>query len=243
MREQWFFAEPSAWSPGRVQLSLEESHHALKALRLQPPDVITVTDGCGRVARCAVASTATRVEAEVLSEERRERSRPTVHVYQSASKGSKLDTVVERLAELGVAKLHCFSSERSVVRWDDRKVDKLNQRWEAIARSAAKQSRQPFVMDAAAGLSWEELLVEVKAEDFALTLWEDASLPLRSALEGSVGSIALIVGPEGGFTRDEAEALADAGAPLVSLGPTILRTENAALVTVSALLFHYGLLG
>ena len=68
-------------------------------------------------------------------------------------------------------------------------------------------------------------------------------MPLRTSLMGMVDRVALVVGPEGGFAREEAEALADAGAQLVSLGPRILRTENAAVVAASVLLFHYGLIG
>lgn len=243
MREPWFFADPGDWTSARVTLSEEETHHATKSLRISPPDVITVTNGRGRIAHCAVMSVDPRLEAEILDDSFREPVRPRVRIYQGASKGGKLDEVVEKLAELGVDQVCSFASERSVVRWDEDKIERLNQRWAAIARSASKQSRNPHVLRAVAGLSWDELLVKVKGEPLALTLWEEASLPMRTALEGSVDSIALIVGPEGGFTRTEAEALADSGAPLVSLGPNILRTENAALVGASAILYHYGLIG
>jgi 16S rRNA (uracil1498-N3)-methyltransferase len=74
-------------------------------------------------------------------------------------------------------------------------------------------------------------------------LWEEATLPLRTALLRGVERAAVLVGPEGGLDPGEAEALADAGAQLVSLGPRILRTENAALVAVAALQFHYGAIG
>jgi 16S rRNA (uracil1498-N3)-methyltransferase len=129
------------------------------------------------------------------------------------------------------------------VRWDPKKSDKLSERWSSIARSAAKQSRSPFLLDAGAGLSWTELLRRVGKEPAAVTLWEEASLPLRAVLSQGLDRIALVVGPEGGLTKAEAEALADAGAPLASLGPRILRTENAAVVATSALLYHYGLIG
>ena len=65
-------------------------------------------------------------------------------------------------------------------------------------------------------------------------LWEEASLPLRTALDGGGNRVALVVGPEGGLAREEAEALADAGAQLVSLGPRIFRTENASVVAAAA---------
>ena len=76
-----------------------------------------------------------------------------------------------------------------------------------------------------------------------MVLWEEAPLPLRTALHRPPERIALVVGPEGGFTREEAEALADAGGQLVSLAPRILRTENAPIVSAAAVLYHYGLIG
>lgn len=227
-----------------MTLPPEESHHALKVVRVAPPDVITIFDGRGRVARCAISNgDGVGVRAEILESSDQPRPMPRIAVYQGAAKSGKLDDVVERLAELGVAEMWAFDSERAVAKWDERKTQKLTERWSAIARSAAKQSHNPYLLEAQAGLSWPELVRRVSEEPLALTLWEGASLPMRTVLEGTAERIAIVVGPEGGFSRDEAEALADAGAPLVSLGPRILRTENAALVATSALLYHFGSIG
>jgi 16S rRNA (uracil1498-N3)-methyltransferase len=136
-----------------------------------------------------------------------------------------------------------YESSRSVVRWDRKKLEKLQERWSAIARSTAKQSRNPYAIRTGGGLSWTELLRRVAREPLAVVLWEEAMLPLRTALSGPVDRVALVVGPEGGLARQEAEELADAGAQLVSLGPQILRTQNAPVVGVSALMYHYGLIG
>lgn len=213
-------------------------------MRVAPPDVVTVTDGRGRVARCAAA----RVEddvlvAEVLETETHRRPKPDIVVYQGAAKGHKADDVVEKLAELGVAEVRVYESKRAVARWDEAKVARLNKRWAAVTRSAAKQSRNPFATEAVAGLSWTQVVREIAREPLAVVLWEEASLPLRTALIDGADRVAFLVGPEGGLEPAEAEALADAGAQLVSLGPRILRTENAALVTVSAALYRYGVIG
>ena len=240
----WFIASPDAWSQSEVALPPDESHHALKVMRVSPPDVIVVTDGKGRVARCAAARVeGERLIAEILEDDHRRALKPRLIVYQGAAKGHKVDSIVERLAELGVAEVWVYESSRSVVRWDDAKVAKLGERWRAIARSAAKQSRSPYVLEAGGGLSWTELQRRVAKEPHAVVLWEEASLPLRTALGAATERIALVVGPEGGLERAEAESLADAGAQLVSLGPQILRTENAAVVTAAALQYHYGLIG
>ncbi len=240
----WFVAPPEAWREGSIVLPADESHHATKVLRVAPPDVVTVTDGAGTVARCA----ATAIDrgglvVEVLEKETVRRPRPELVVYQGAAKGHKVDDVVEKLAELGVAEVRVYESKRAVARWDETKVARLNERWEAVARAAAKQSRSPWLTRAVAGLSWTQVLREIANEPVSVVLWEEAEFPLRTALVGGADRLAVLVGPEGGLEGAEAEALADAGAQLVSLGPRILRTENAALVTVSALLYHYGVIG
>jgi 16S rRNA (uracil1498-N3)-methyltransferase len=242
--EPWFVAPTESWSADQVRLPADESHHALRVLRIAPPDVITVTDGMGTVARCRVGSFDDEIlTAEVIERTTHRRIRPEVVVYQGAAKSSKLDAVVERLAELGVMETFSFESSRSVVHWDEAKLERLDERWSVIARSAAKQSRSPFLMSSKAGLRWADLIGRIEREPLAVCLWEGASLPLRTALMEPAERVALIVGPEGGLERAEAEALADAGAQLVSLGPRILRTENAAFAATSALLFHYGIIG
>jgi 16S rRNA (uracil1498-N3)-methyltransferase len=236
----WFVAPPDAWRDDSVALPPDESHHALKVLRVAPPDVVTVTDGGGSAAARTDGGT---LVLEVLEKETLRRPRPELVVYQGAAKGHKIDDVVEKLAELGVAEVRVYESTRTVARWDETTVARLTDRWAAVTRSAAKQSRSPWLTRAVAGLSWTQVLREVAQEPVSLVLWEEAEFPLRTALVGGAERVAVLVGPEGGLESAEAEALADAGAQLVSLGPRILRTENAAVVTVSALLYHYGVIG
>lgn len=202
-----------------------------------------VTDGAGRVARGEITRVDDRVTVRMAEMIEQRRPRPEIVIYQGAAKAGKLDDLVERLAELGVAEFRAFGSKRTVARWDEAKIEKLHERWQARARAAGKQSRSPFFLDARAGLSWDDLLECIADEPLAITLWEEASLPLRTLLVNGAARIAIVIGPEGGFTSEEAEALAAAGAPPASLGPRILRTENAPLVAASALLYHYGLLG
>jgi 16S rRNA (uracil1498-N3)-methyltransferase len=240
----WFLAPEDQWSDDEVVLPAAESHHALHVLRIAAPDVITVADGRGTIARCAVSrQEGGRLVAEVLERDEARRPRPEIVVYQGAAKGNKVDGVIERLAELGVSEAWVYQSERAIVKWDGEKMRKHTDRWRAIARSTAKQSRNPYLLHAGGGLSWTELRRRVAKEDVAVVLWEEASLPFRTALVEPADRVALVVGPEGGLSRDEAEQLADSGGQLVSLGPRILRTENAPVVAVSALLYHYGLIG
>lgn len=240
----WFLADKTRWDGDAVVLDQNESHHAIRVLRAEPPDVITIADGEGTVARCAISSVAGgTVTATVL--ERREVARPVpeICVYQGAAKGSKNDDVVERLAELGVSELRMFTSARSVVKWDEAKRRRLEGRWAELTRSAAKQSRNAYLMAAGFTDDWRSMLDELAREDSVVVLWEQASIPLRAALIDGARRLTLVVGPEGGFEQREVEELAEAGAQVASLGPTILRTENAAMVACSAAMYHYGTIG
>jgi 16S rRNA (uracil1498-N3)-methyltransferase len=91
--------------------------------------------------------------------------------------------------------------------------------------------------------SWPELLGAITGEPLALTLWEEAAAPLRRSLPDAPARLALVVGPEGGFSTEEAAMLSDAGAAPVSLGSQIYRTEMAPIVACSAVLWHYGVIG
>jgi 16S rRNA (uracil1498-N3)-methyltransferase len=240
----WFIAPPECWDDDRISLPEDESRHAVTVLKVAEPDVITVTNGEGVVATCAVSRTgAESLEVEILEVVHHPPTRPEVVVYQATAKSSKLDGSVQQLAELGVASFDVFESSRSVAHWDARKLLRLHDRWTAIARGAAKQSRNPWVMRVGQGLTIEALIAALAHEPMAVVLWEEAELPLRAALVADVQRVVIVVGPEGGLTSQEAEMLSDAGGRLASLGPRILRSEHAAAATVAAVSFHYGALG
>ncbi len=184
-----------------------------------------------------------RLEADVLQVDEPRRLTPEIVVYQGVAKGRKLDETVEKLAEMGVAEFWAYSSQRSVAEWDKQKVDKVITRWRSIGRAATKQARSAFTLNVGGVLSWVEVVRRLTKEEYSVVLWEEASLPLRTALVDGAQRIALVVGPEGGLARDEAETLADSGAQLVSLGPRIFRTENASVGGAASLLYHYGLIG
>jgi 16S rRNA (uracil1498-N3)-methyltransferase len=240
----WFVADPGALAGDLIALGIEETHHALSVLRVSVGDPIVITDGEGGVAKCEVREIDGRqIIAKVAARELRSKPAPEIVVYQGAAKGAKNDAVIERLAEVGVAETSVYSSERSVVRWDEDKRDRLPIRWEAIARSVVKQSRNPYQMRTPALLAWDSLIERISEETVVCVLWEEASDPLRSFLPQTADRVAVVVGPEGGLTSVEANALAGAGGHLVSLGPRILRTENAGFVAAAAISYHYELIG
>ena len=239
----WLFAEDAGLPGGRVALSPEESHHAHAALRLRPGDEVCLTDGRGTVTEGMLAEVGARVTIVAVTERRRvERHVPELVVYQGAAKGTKIDELVDRLGQLGVTETRVFVSRRSVVRWDRSKGQALARRWTGRARAAAKQSHSAWCMVTGPPLTWAQLVAGMAGEPNPLLLWHEAPERLRDHLESS-DRIALIVGPEGGLEPREIDELSAAGAIAVSLGPRVLRTENAAVVAASAILFSVEAIG
>ncbi len=240
----WFYAPAPVWSATHVVLPLDESRHALEVLRLGAGDAVVAFDGRGLLASGPVEAVEEgRAVVGIRTTERRSRPQPAIVVYQGAPKGSKLDGIVEHLAGMGVAAVHAFHSERSVVKWDSVKQARIAQRWRALAVSAAKQSRNPWITEVGPPLPWAGLIAEIDNEPCPVVLWEEATVPLRRVLDAGAPRTALVVGPEGGLSHSEIDALRAAGARPASLGAVVLRTEMAPVVGVAVVGFHLGLIG
>jgi 16S rRNA (uracil1498-N3)-methyltransferase len=123
-----------------------------------------------------------------------------------------------------------------VARWESAaKIDKGLRRWRAVARSAARQSRRPYIPPVSGVLSTAQLAQRVRGDATTLVLHESASTRLTELPVAQADSILLVVGPEGGIAEDEIAELVQAGATAVLLGPTVLRTSTAAAVALGAL--------
>ena len=234
-----FFVAPEQVGSDAALLNEEDSRHLLTVLRARPGDRVSVADGTGTVwdatykGRAGDLAEVALHDSHVVAERH-----PTITVVHALPKQRKLDDVVQRLTELGVARIVPVHSERSQVELDERKAAKAVERWRAVSLAAAKQSRRPRlpVID-----SVGEWATAFPAGAAGVVFWEESRVALRDALAPIASPEALLIGigPEGGLTSDEVAAT---GLPEASLGPTVLRTETAALVAVSALLYHYGMM-
>jgi 16S rRNA (uracil1498-N3)-methyltransferase len=243
MSAHHFFVRPDDIDDGIVTISGDEARHAARVLRVRPGEAITVADDTGRILDAVVTDVGDNVRAEVLKETSVDEPRPALTLYQALTKGDKLDEIVQKATEVGVRRIVPFVAERSIVKWDASKRSKARERWEAVARSAAKQSGSPrlTVVDAIAdGIT---VATDGNASVWVLHEADDAT-PLRRVLtDPAPETAALIVGPEGGLTDEEVGALRHGGADVVWLGPRILRTETAGIVAASIVAYAYGNLG
>lgn len=207
------------------ELPREEVEKFRKVLRLEEGSHIGVLPDDGSLIRCEFrAKRAWPIAVEHPNTE------PLIRVtlIQALPKGDRLDTVLRMGTELGVAEFVLFPAERSVVRWDASKLEDKRRRFGAIIREAAEQSFRSRLP----ALGWAGGLEEVLARfpgAMVLSELEDVTSVLPPGLQ----SVAVIVGPEGGWAPREVALIGDRG---ITLGPLVLRTDTAGIAAVAAIL-------
>src|SRR4051812_1628030 len=212
----------------RVVLTGPEGRHAATVRRLRVGEEVDVVDGLGTRASCTVAVVGRdTVELTVVRRTTEPAPAPRVVLVQALAKGDRGELAVELATEVGVDEVVPWSAERSIVRWDGERGAKALARWRSTAREAGKQSRRsrfPIVTEAQSTAEVAEL---VRAADASYVLHEAAVDPLALQAFPARATVVLVVGPEGGLTEREVEALTGAGAIAVRLGPSVLRTSTA----------------
>ena len=216
----------------------DEGFHAANVRRIRPGEELDLGDGDGTVAHCVVEDVGKgRLTAKVLDRTTVPLPSPTVTVVQALPKSDRSELAIELATEAGADAFVAWQASRCVARWESAaKVDKGLRRWGAVARSAARQSRRPYIPSVSGVVSTAELAQRVRDDGATtLVLHESATVKLTELSVAQPDSLLLIVGPEGGIADDEISALSDAGATAVRLGPTVLRTSTAAAVALGAL--------
>jgi 16S rRNA (uracil1498-N3)-methyltransferase len=216
----------------------DEGFHAANVRRIRPGEELDLGDGDGAVAHCVVEDVGKgRLTAKVLDRTTVPLPSPSVTVVQALPKSDRSELAIELATEAGADAFVAWQASRCVARWESAaKVDKGLRRWGAVARSAARQSRRPYIPSVSGVVSTAELAQRVRDDGATtLVLHESATVKLTELSVAQPDSLLLIVGPEGGIADDEISALSDAGATAVRLGPTVLRTSTAAAVALGAL--------
>lgn len=235
-----FFVDPAAVEGDAATLSGSEARHLAVVLRARPGDPVTVADGTGRVFDARVGSADPgAVRLELTGHREVPAPSPRLTVVHALPKARKLDDVVQRLSEIGVDRLVPVHSRRSQVRLDGARAEKAVARWRAVGVAAGKQSRRARLIEVADVGDWTEAF---RPGVRGAVLWEEATDGLRGVLRGAAptAELVLAVGPEGGLTAEEVAAT---GMPAASLGPTVVRTETAALVAAVVTLAEAGRIG
>ncbi len=225
-------------------LSESAAVHVTRVLRLAAGDPITLFDGSGMdynailkvVARSGVSAEVGTGRSVALE------SPLDITLLQGVSRGPRMDTVMQKATELGVRIIQPVLAERSVVRLDAERGQARLDHWQRIVISACEQCGRSIVPEIRPARSLEEALAGLSPDTVGLTLDPAGTDPLAQLL-GQANRVALAVGPEGGFTQNEIQALTGARFRGLRLGPRILRTETAPLAALAILQYAAGDLG
>lgn len=206
-----------------------DEHHVTRVLRVRPGESVTVSDGQGSWRVCAMAQRGGLEPSDDRICHEEEPSKPITIAF-GMTKADKPETVVQKLTEIGAQHIVPVLLDRSIVRWDENKIDQHHARFTRVAREAAMQSRRVFLPTVhRISRSLDELLVST----VMLEQWGRIALAEPSGHGGLAGVSALIVGPEGGFSERELALVEDR----VTLVDGILRAETAA-IAAGLLLVH-----
>jgi 16S rRNA (uracil1498-N3)-methyltransferase len=215
-----------------------EGHHAADVARLRVGEALVLADGAGGTARAVVTAVAKgRLELRITERAYREPPDPRLVVVQGIAKGDRGELAVQAMTEVGVDAFVPWAAARSVVQWRSDRGEKARQRWVDTAREAAKQARRAWVPVVGPAESTVEVATRLAT---GLVLHEEATAALSTVDLPATGDIAVVVGPEGGIAPDELAAFVAAGARLVRLGPTVLRTSTAGVAAAAVLSARLG---
>lgn len=210
----------------------EDALHITKSLRMKAGEKVTLCDMARREYDCCIASVGETVLLEVEGERECDTEPPyKATLYQALIKGDKFDTVVQKAVECGVSEIVPFISERCIVRLTKKDCEKKIIRWQRIAEEAAKQCGRGIIPEIGSLMTFGEMTQAAAAADTPIFCYEgESARTLTESLKDAKkdGTVAIVIGSEGGFSLKEAEIAEAAGLISTGLGKRILRTETAS---------------
>ena len=232
-----------------IEITGADAHHLMHVMRARPGQEIIVVDDENQVARmemtafCETAVTLTLRERLAADTE----SPIQLVLAQCLLKADKMDFVVQKAVELGAVGVVPVRSQNCVVRYDAKKAAGRRDRWQKIADEAAKQCGRTALLSVEPVTDIEEFLQQEAANadtELIFCYENEQDQTVKDYLsQVTAKRIVLLIGPEGGFSLDEAAAVAEAGGHSVTLGPRILRAETAALAALAVAQYAKGDLG
>ncbi|HMR50414.1 MAG TPA: 16S rRNA (uracil(1498)-N(3))-methyltransferase [Arachnia sp.] len=231
-----FLADFDEAVPGQViVVTGDEARHAGAVKRIEPGEEVLLSNGRGLGAR-GIAESVTKTELRVRVEQTlaEPARRIRVAAVQALAKGERSELAVQMLTELGASRIVAWQADRSIVRWQGERGDKALAKWRSTARESAKQARRFAVPEVSAATS-RQLVAALADQDLVLVLHEDADLHIADIVLPEEGCVAVVIGPEGGITGGELDALLATGAKAVRISDGVLRTSTAGAVALAQL--------
>lgn len=240
-----FFVAPSQITEKEIIVEGTDVNHITNVLRMEKGEEVQVSDGQGgQVYRCEIASfeedTVRLNILEILKDGMELPSK--IYLFQGLPKADKMELIIQKAVELGVSEIIPVATKRAVVKLDDKKAAAKCKRWQAISESAAKQSKRMLIPEVKLPMDFKKALSYAAEMEVRLIPYElaEGMEGTRKLIEGirPGQSVAVFIGPEGGFEESEIELAKEAGVLPITLGKRILRTETAGMTVLSILMYH-----
>lgn len=233
-----FFVDDNNRVGDRYFITGGDYNHIKNVLRMKVGDTFLISDG-GMGNLCEIESISEEtVTAKVIEENYKNAELPIkIYLFQGLPKSDKMELIIQKAVELGVYEIIPTKMKRCVVKLDEKRKKTKLSRWQAIAESAAKQSKRSIIPTIHEVISYKEALSLAEKLDTVLVPYENergmsATKEALSEIK-SGSSVGIFIGSEGGFEREEIENAEEKGMKLISLGERILRTETAAITAVA----------
>ncbi len=240
-----FFVEPSQIQGKRIVITGGDVNHIKNVLRMKIGEEIAVSNGeDGKEYRCGIEAFS---EDEVICglrfiKEDGVELPSKIALFQGLPKADKMELIVQKAVELGVGEIIPVAAGRSIVKLDEKKAKAKVSRWQGIAEAAAKQSRRGVIPKISEVMSIKEAVAYADSMDVKLIPYELAEdmTKTKEIISGirPGESVAVFIGPEGGFEEKEIAAAMERGFLPVTLGKRILRTETAGFTVLAWLMYH-----
>ncbi len=238
-----FFVEDAQIQENFVLIEGTDVNHIKNVLRMKPGERIRVSNQSGTDCFCTIAEvTDVFVWAEIVEkDEKGTELQNKIYLFQGLPKNDKMELIIQKAVELGVYEVIPVAMKNCVVKLDEKKAQNKVKRWQGIAESAAKQSKRSLIPNVRMPMSFKEAAAFAQDLDVKLVPYENergmrATKDVISSIETGQ-SIAVFIGPEGGFAPEEIALVKD-DMKLISLGKRILRTETAGMTALSILVYE-----
>lgn len=242
-----FFVEDTQIDETHVRIVGTDVNHMKNVLRMKGGERVRISSAQGKNYLCRVAGfEADAVLLDIEESDIGDTELPAkIYLFQGIPKGERMETVIEKAVELGVYEIIPVAMRYCVVKLDEKKAEKRVARWQEIARSAAKQSKRSVIPYVHPLMSFSQAADYAAQCELRLVPYENeegmsATRAALTCLKG-VESISVFIGPEGGFAKEEIDAVRE-GSQVISLGKRILRTDTAAISVLSMLMLELEML-
>jgi 16S rRNA (uracil1498-N3)-methyltransferase len=240
----FYFIRQGDVTDGAVKIGDPLAHHLLRVLRYHPGDSLTLIDETRKKYQARIMTIGSRsLSLQVLSEEQQIIRPPQMRLGMALRKGKRMDWVIEKATELGVARISPLYTRRVVVKSEAHRGDHQQRRWGEIAKEAAQQSERWDIPTIDLPVTFDFFLEQTQSSDLKLICWEAEASSVAMGQMGqsdghSLTNASILIGPEGGWDTEEVDIARRQGYRSISLGDRPLRADTAAITALAILQYE-----